>query len=118
MNIYGLIGRHTALFKEDLGKDDHLLMNFVKKGSFLFIGGAGSIGQAVVKELFKRKPQVLHVVDINENNLVELVRDIRSSFGFKENHGAVPDAGEFKCAGINRPFRQRGVFQWQSVAWL
>ncbi len=33
----------------------------------------------VVKELFKRKPKKLHVVDVNENNLVELVRDLRSS---------------------------------------
>jgi predicted nucleic acid-binding Zn-ribbon protein len=33
------------------------------------IGGAGSIGQAVVKEVFKRHPKKLHVVDINENTL-------------------------------------------------
>lgn len=48
------------------------------------MGGAGSIGQAVTKEIFKRKPLKLHVVDISENNLVELVRDIRSSFGYIE----------------------------------
>jgi FlaA1/EpsC-like NDP-sugar epimerase len=46
------------------------------------IGGAGSIGQAVTKEIFKRNPRKLHVVDISENNMVELVRDIRSSFGY------------------------------------
>lgn len=46
------------------------------------IGGAGSIGQAVTKEIFKRNPKKLHVVDISENNMVELVRDIRSSFGY------------------------------------
>ncbi|MBD3843404.1 MAG: UDP-N-acetylglucosamine 4,6-dehydratase, partial [Campylobacterales bacterium] len=50
--------------------------------SFLVIGGAGSIGQAVTKEIFKRNPLKLHVVDISENNMVELVRDIRSSFGY------------------------------------
>ncbi len=54
----------------------------VRGSSFLVIGGAGSIGQAVVKEIFKRDPRVLHVVDISENNLVELVRDIRSSIGY------------------------------------
>jgi FlaA1/EpsC-like NDP-sugar epimerase len=48
----------------------------------LVIGGAGSIGQAVVKEIFKRNPQILHVVDISENNLTELVRDLRSSLGY------------------------------------
>ncbi len=46
------------------------------------MGGAGSIGQAVVKEIFKRNPLKLHVVDISENNLTEAVRDIRSSFGY------------------------------------
>jgi len=46
------------------------------------IGGAGSIGQAVTREIFKRKPRVLHVVDISENNLAELVRDIRSTLGY------------------------------------
>ncbi len=48
------------------------------------LGGAGSIGQAVTKEIFKRNPRKLHVVDISENNMVELVRDIRSSFGYIE----------------------------------
>jgi FlaA1/EpsC-like NDP-sugar epimerase len=49
---------------------------------FLVIGGAGSIGQAVTREIFRRQPLVLHVVDISENNLVELVRDIRSTLGY------------------------------------
>jgi FlaA1/EpsC-like NDP-sugar epimerase len=58
------------------------LKGVVSHSAFLVIGGAGSIGQAVVKEIFKRNPIKLHVVDINENNLTELVRDIRSSFGY------------------------------------
>ncbi len=48
----------------------------------LVIGGAGTIGQAVSRELFKRNLASLHVVDISENNMVELVRDIRSSIGY------------------------------------
>jgi FlaA1/EpsC-like NDP-sugar epimerase len=44
----------------------------------LVIGGAGSIGQAVTKGNIKRNPSKLHVVDISENNMVELVR-FRSS---------------------------------------
>jgi FlaA1/EpsC-like NDP-sugar epimerase len=51
---------------------------------FLVIGGAGSIGQAVVREIFKRNPRALHVVDISENNMVELVRDIRSTLGYND----------------------------------
>jgi FlaA1/EpsC-like NDP-sugar epimerase len=54
----------------------------IRQSSFLIIGGGGSIGQAVCKEIFKRSPNVLHAVDISENNLVELVRDIRSSLGY------------------------------------
>ncbi|TOE74468.1 UDP-N-acetylglucosamine 4,6-dehydratase [Vibrio parahaemolyticus] len=58
------------------------LSKIVSESRFLVLGGAGSIGQAVTKEIFKRNPQKLHVVDISENNMVELVRDIRSSFGY------------------------------------
>jgi FlaA1/EpsC-like NDP-sugar epimerase len=54
----------------------------ISSSRFLVIGGAGSIGSAVVHEIFKRKPKLLHVVDISENNTVELVRDIRSSLGY------------------------------------
>ena len=58
------------------------LAKLVSRSRFLVIGGAGSIGQAVTREIFKRNPQVLHVVDISENNMVELVRDIRSTLGY------------------------------------
>lgn len=58
------------------------LTKIVSTSRFLVIGGAGSIGQAVTKEIFKRNPRKLHIVDISENNMVELVRDIRSSFGY------------------------------------
>ncbi len=66
----------------DIYNHDGQLTEMVEKSSFLIIGGAGSIGQAVSKEIFKRNPKKLHIVDISENNLVELVRDIRSSFGY------------------------------------
>jgi FlaA1/EpsC-like NDP-sugar epimerase len=79
-----LIGRSEALFGEDLAAFSETLSSRVRDGRFLVIGGAGSIGQAVVKEIFRRHPRVLHVVDISENNLVELVRDVRSSLGYIE----------------------------------
>ncbi|MGD9992115.1 MAG: UDP-N-acetylglucosamine 4,6-dehydratase [Salinivirgaceae bacterium] len=82
MNILKLIGRKETLFIKDLNAHNHALKDTVSNSRFLVLGGAGSIGQAVVKEIFKRNPQKLHVVDISENNLVELVRDIRSSFGY------------------------------------
>jgi len=84
MDILTLIGRDKELFAEDIKSHEHEMKDIVSSSKFLVIGGAGSIGQAVVKEIFKRNPQVLHIVDISENNMVELVRDIRSSFGYIE----------------------------------
>lgn len=80
--ILKLIGRSKDLFEEDLNSLNQELEKKVSSSSFLVLGGAGSIGQAVVKEIFKRNPKKLHVVDISENNLTELVRDIRSSLGY------------------------------------
>lgn len=82
MKILTLIGRHKELFTEDISNYEKELTDKVSSSRFLVIGGAGSIGQAVTKEIFKRNPRKLHVVDISENNMVELVRDIRSSFGY------------------------------------
>jgi FlaA1/EpsC-like NDP-sugar epimerase len=81
-SILNLIGRTKELFEEDINKNDAELRKIVSSSTFLVLGGAGSIGQAVTKEIFKRNPKKLHVVDISENNMVELVRDIRSSFGY------------------------------------
>ncbi|WP_268034975.1 UDP-N-acetylglucosamine 4,6-dehydratase [Algoriphagus sp. PAP.12] len=72
---------------------------------FLVLGGAGSIGQAVTKEIFKRNPKKLHVVDISENNLVELVRDVRSSFGYID--------GDFKTFALDIGSKQYDAF-WNS----
>jgi FlaA1/EpsC-like NDP-sugar epimerase len=81
-NILNLIGRKEPLLSDDIAKFSEKLRQSVSSSGFLIIGGAGSIGQSVVKEVFKRNPKKLHVVDISENNLTELVRDIRSSFGY------------------------------------
>jgi len=91
--ILSLIGREKELFNKDISSHDDELKEIVSSSSFLVIGGAGSIGQAVTKEIFKRKPKKLHVVDIGENNLAELVRDIRSSLGYLD--------GEFKTFALD-----------------
>lgn len=82
MNVLDLIGREKELFTQDFLKHENNLGEIVSNSRFLVIGGAGSIGQAVTREIFKRNPKKLHIVDISENNMVELVRDIRSSFGY------------------------------------
>jgi FlaA1/EpsC-like NDP-sugar epimerase len=82
MDLLNLIGRTREMFIEDIIANEKYLRECVESSSFLVIGGAGTIGQAVSKEIFRRNPQVLHVIDISENNLVELVRDLRSSDGY------------------------------------
>ena len=93
MNILELIGRDSPLFNSDVIREEAVVSELVSSSRFLVIGGAGSIGQAVVREIFKREPLLLHVVDISENNLVELVRDIRSSKGYIK--------GEFKTFALD-----------------
>ena len=82
MDILKLIGRTAPLFDDDISSRRKELEALVANSRFLVIGGAGSIGQAVTREIFKRNPVALHVVDISENNMVELVRDIRSTLGY------------------------------------
>ena len=88
-----LIGRKKELFTSDITEREKEISDEINKSKFLVLGGAGSIGQALVKEIFKRNPKKLHVVDISENNMVELVRDIRSSFGYI--------SGEFKTFALD-----------------
>ena len=83
MDTLRILGRREKLFNEDLIEFDKHITQIVQSSSFLVIGGGGSIGQAVTKELFARNARLLHIVDLNENYLVELVRDIRSDLGYK-----------------------------------
>ncbi len=91
--IENLLGRRESFFTHDLSVYEEMLAQAVQSSSFLVIGGAGTIGQAVTKEIFKRNPEKLHVVDLNENNLVELVRDLRCSYGYID--------GEFRTFSID-----------------
>ena len=80
--ILGMVGRTQPLFEGDIARLEGELTEIIKSSRFLVIGGAGTIGSAICREIFRRDPKVLHVVDISENNMVELVRDIRSSVGY------------------------------------
>jgi len=93
MDYLSLIGRDAELFEDDLIGRNKNLIALVSGMRFLVIGGAGSIGQAVVREIFKRDPETLHVADISENNMVELVRDLRSTVGYS--------SGEFKTFAVD-----------------
>ena len=93
MDTLKLIGRTAELFIEDISTREQDLSKIISESSFLVLGGAGSIGQAVTKEIFKRNPLKLHVVDLSENNMVELVRDLRSSYGYID--------GDFKTFALD-----------------
>jgi len=93
MNVLDVIGRGEELFCTDISDFAEQLNDTVTKSKFLVVGGSGSIGQAVTREIFKRDPKTLHVVDISENNMVELVRDLRSTVGY--------GSGEFKTFAVD-----------------
>ena len=93
MDDLRILGRTRELFTRDVTEVESALKEEIERSRFLVIGAAGTIGQAVVVELFKRNPFALHAVDISENNLVELVRNLRSTVGY--------GSGEFATFAID-----------------
>ena len=69
VELENLLNRKSNLFCVDIYNNSEVLCDIISSSSFLIIGGAGSIGQAVAKEIFKRHPKRIDIVDINENNL-------------------------------------------------
>ena len=70
MDILRLIGRKKPLFESDILSRQMELTKLVSRSRFLVIGGAGSIGQAVTREIFKRNPLVLSISSRVPENLV------------------------------------------------
>tara|TARA_B110000003_G_scaffold275511_1_gene318346 strand:- start:552 stop:1733 length:1182 start_codon:yes stop_codon:yes gene_type:complete len=66
-------------FDKDLQLSKNLLKSKINNSNILVIGGAGTIGSNYVKQVLKYKPSKITIVDINENSLTELTRDLRSS---------------------------------------
>lgn len=66
-------------FKNDFDKNSSFLKSQLNKSKILIIGGAGTIGSYYLKECLFFKPSLITIVDINENGLTELTRDLRSS---------------------------------------
>lgn len=65
-----------------------------ENNAFLILGAAGTLRQAVTKEIFRRNLRKLYFVDISENSLVELVRDLRSEYGYID--------GDFKTFALDK----------------
>ena len=84
MNITKLLSRSVRNIKinpflEDLTAQKNFLYSQIKDRKILVVGGAGTIGSSYIKQILKYKPLKITVVDINENGLTELTRDLRSS---------------------------------------
>lgn len=92
-SIFSIFNGNTKVLQLDIDSKNDFINNKIKNSKFLVIGGGGSIGQAITKDIFLRGPLKLHVVDISENNLAELVRDLRSSLGYIK--------GDFKTFAID-----------------
>ena len=84
MDVRSLLGRSYGLFASDIAANDGAIDAALANRRVLIVGGAGSIGREVTAEIFRRRPAALHVVDISENTLVELVRKVRSSDGYSD----------------------------------
>ena len=66
-------------FNRSISNHQVLLRKSILEKNILVIGGAGTIGFSYIKQVLKYKPSKITVVDINENGLTELTRDLRSS---------------------------------------
>lgn len=73
--------REKSLFLQDIENNKDILSENIKGKTVLVIGGAGSIGSSFIKAILPFEPAELVVVDINENSLAELTRDLRSTNG-------------------------------------
>ncbi len=76
--ISRVIGRQRSLFQDDVDAHDAALRHRVTGKRILVTGAAGSIGSATVRQLLRYRPAFLAAIDLSENNMVELVRDVRS----------------------------------------
>lgn len=79
MDTLSLLNRNVEFLNFDIDLFKKNLKEIIYNSRILVIGAAGTIGKATVKEVIKFSPKVIHAVDISENNIVELVRDLRSS---------------------------------------
>jgi len=89
-----ITGRSSSMFLPDIEANKETLIQEIKGEKVCVIGGAGSIGSSFIKAVLRFEPKSVVVIDLNENGLAELVRDVRSTNGLY-----VPE--EFRCYTLN-----------------
>lgn len=105
-----VIERDSSLFSNDIQNNSKSLSKAIKGKSMLVIGGAGSIGSSFIKACLPFQPKALVVVDINENGLAELTRDLRSTKGMFIPDDYVSYPINYAQPVFEKMFRARGGF--------
>lgn len=102
--------RSCSMFTDDIKKYQKELEKKIEGKTVLVIGGAGSIGSSFVKAVLQFKPKTLVVVDINENGLAELTRNLRSTLGMYIPEDYVTYPMSFASKTFEKMFKKRGGF--------
>lgn len=102
--------RSQSMFLNDIMTNTRKLTEKIKGKTVLVVGGAGSIGSSFVKAILPFNPASLVVVDINENALAELTRDLRSTKGMYVPEDYITYPMDFASPVFEKMFRNRGGF--------
>lgn len=102
--------RPESLFAPDIEANREILSAEIRGRSMLVIGGAGSIGSSFIKAALKFEPAKLVVIDLNENGLAELTRDLRSTAGLKVPAEYLTYTLDFSDPIFEDIFREHGGF--------
>lgn len=102
--------REHSMFLDDIEANREILSSRIKGKSVLVIGGAGSIGSSFIKAILPFQPASLIVVDINENALAELTRDLRSTRDLYIPEDYIPYPMNFASPVFEKMFVHRGGF--------
>lgn len=115
INIESFISEHVikrseSMFLQDIEDNKQKLIDKIKNKSILVIGGAGSIGSSFIKAVLPFRPRTLIVVDINENGLAELTRDLRSIPGMYIPEDYIPYPMDYNSEAFRKMFTARSGF--------
>lgn len=105
-----VIKRPTSMFVKDIEKNGDVLLEKIQNKKVLVIGGAGSIGSSFIRAILPFQPSTLVVVDINENALAELTRDLRSTKDMYVPDDYIPYPMDYASHTFEKMYRTRAGF--------
>lgn len=114
-NLSDFIGKYVtnraqSMFLADIESNRERLNSKIKEKTVLVVGGAGSIGSSFIKAILPFRPKSLVVVDINENGLAELTRDLRSTKGMYVPEKYITYPMDFASEVFEKMFRDSNGF--------